>query len=184
MLKSLLRTQVLETPRRIEGAAALWHAECIDVGMTMDKPAGSFDLSIEHHTGYQFRVVFDKPTHPQVLTDEPLPLGQDQGPNPARLLAAAIGSCLSASLAFCLSRAGTPVVGLTANVRTDLVRNERKRLRVGGVRVELHPRLTPGAGDPSECLERFEDFCVVTESVRQGFPVEVSVQFASASNDT
>jgi uncharacterized OsmC-like protein len=177
---------VLETLSRIDGGAAFWHAECIDVGMTIDKPAGGFDLSIEHQTGYQFRVVFDKPTHPQVLTDEPLPLGEDQGPNPARLLAAAIGSCLSASLAFCLNRAEVPLAGLTANVHADLVRNERKRLRVGSVRVELHPKLAGTAGDPSECLERFEDFCVVTESVREGVPVDVSVEFepATISNDT
>jgi uncharacterized OsmC-like protein len=153
--------------------------------MTEVKPAGGFDLSIEHQTGYEFRVIFDKPTHPPLRIDEPPPLGEDQGPNPARLLAAAIGSCLSASLAFCLNRAELPLAGLTAKVHVDLVRNERKRLRIGGVRVELHPRLASTAGDPSACLERFEDFCIVTESVRAGVPVEVSVEFepAEASAD-
>lgn len=148
--------------------------------MTESKPVSGFDLLIEQQTGYEFRVVFDKPTHPALRIDEPPPLGKDQGPNPARLLAAAIGSCLSASLAFCLNRAEIPLAGLTAKVHADLVRNERKRLRVGGVRVELHPRLASTVEDPSECLERFEDFCVVTESVRAGIPVEVSVEFEPA----
>ncbi|HEU5072964.1 MAG TPA: OsmC family protein [Polyangiaceae bacterium] len=152
--------------------------------MTVSNPVSGFDLTIEHQTGYEFRVVFDKPTHPELRVDEPPPLGKDQGPNPARLLAAAIGSCLSASLAFCLNRADMPLSGLTAKVHADLVRNERKRLRVGGVRVELHPTLATTVGNPSECLERFEDFCVVTESVRAGVPVEVSVVFEPATAST
>jgi len=47
--------------------------------MTESKPVSSFDLSIEHQTGYEFRVVFDKPTHPVLQVDEPPPLGNDQG---------------------------------------------------------------------------------------------------------
>jgi len=147
--------------------------------MTTSKAAGGFDLVIEHQSGYEFRVVFDKPTHAPLRVDEPPPLGSDQGPNPARLLAAAIGSCLSASLAFCLNRAEIPLAGLSANVHADLVRNDRGRLRVGGVSVELHPKLAATTRDPATCLERFEDFCVVTESVRAGVPVQVSVEFES-----
>ena len=31
----------------------------------------------------------------------------------------------------------------------------------------------------SRCMELFEDFCIVTESVRHGIPVEVNVDAAS-----
>lgn len=139
------------------------------------KPAGGFTLRVEHVDGYEFRVVFDKDTHPPLSVDEPAPLGKDQGPNPARLLAAAVASCLSASLVFCLSRAKIPVDGLKAEVRTELVRNERNRLRIGKLNVQLQPDLPEGSADPSHCLEVFEDFCVVTESVRQGIDVDVAV---------
>lgn len=148
--------------------------------MIANKPVGAFDVRIERQSGYEFRVVFDKPTHAPLQIDEPPPLGGDLGPNPARVLAAAIGSCLAASLAFCLNRAEIPLAGLSAKVHTDLVRNERKRLRIGGVRVELHPEVAGGTGDPAGCLEQFEDFCVVTESVRNGIPVDVSVCFEQA----
>lgn len=148
--------------------------------MTVNKPAGAFDIFIERQSGYEFRIAFDKGTHAPLLIDEPPPLGSDLGPNPARVLAAAIGSCLAASLTFCLKRAELPLAGLTAKVHTELVRNERKRLRIGGIRVELRPELA-AVGDPSACLEQFEDFCVVTESVRNGIPVEVSVDFERAS---
>ena len=140
------------------------------------QPVGGFDLRIEHENAYEFRVVFDKPTHPDLYLDEPPPLGKDNGPNPARLLAASVGSCLAASLMFCLNRAKLPVSALSAEVHADLVRNERRRLRVGALRVRLRPTLATESKQLAECLQNFEDFCVVTESVRQGVPIEVEVE--------
>src|SRR5690606_21493752 len=95
------------------------------------------------------------------------------------LLAAAVGSCLAASLTFCLNRAKLPFDGVQAEVHTELVRNERRRLRIGGIRVRVRPQLTNGSNGSddqrAECFNVFEDFCVVTESVRAGIPIEVSV---------
>lgn len=144
--------------------------------MNANTPVGGFDFRIEHEHDYRFRVIFDKPTHPELVVDEPPPLGKDAGPNPARLLAAAIGSCLAASLTFCLNRAKVPLTGLTTQVHADLVRNERRRLRVGSISVRLHPTLSADAARVAACLEAFEDFCVVTESVRHGIPVNVDVE--------
>jgi organic hydroperoxide reductase OsmC/OhrA len=95
-------------------------------------------------------------------------------------LAAAIGSCLSASLLFCLNRAKIPVHGLTSDVKVDLERNERKRLRVGRVSVRLHPVVTDSSG-LAGCTETYEDFCVVTQSVREGLDVQVAVEVAQSS---
>ncbi|HVU01501.1 MAG TPA: OsmC family protein [Polyangiaceae bacterium] len=138
-------------------------------------PAGEFALQIEQVEGFDFRVRFDKERYADLRIDEPPPLGQDTAPNPARILAAAIGDCLSASLLFCLKRRGVTVRGLRSEVRVQLVRNEHKRLRVGHVEVTIHP----GSGIPVEvmdaCLKTFEDFCVVTQSVREGLDVRVNV---------
>jgi organic hydroperoxide reductase OsmC/OhrA len=146
----------------------------------MSKPAGSFQMRVEQVDGYQFRVRFDKPEYPELLTDEPPPLGHDRGPNPARVLAASIAGCLSASLLFCLSRAKVPVSAVNSDVKVDLVRNENNRLRIGKVGVRLHPRLGPGAAIEG-CLDKFEDFCVVTQSVREGVAIDVSVEPEAAS---
>jgi organic hydroperoxide reductase OsmC/OhrA len=140
----------------------------------MSQSAGSFQFQVERIHDYEFRVRFDRPGVPDLVIDEPPPLGNDTGPNPARLLAAAVASCLSASLVFCLSRAKIPVRELKTDVSVDLERNEHKRLRVGRVAVRLHPVVDDTSGIAA-CLETYEDFCMVTQSVRDGLNVEVGV---------
>jgi uncharacterized OsmC-like protein len=139
------------------------------------KPVGGFSLEVEQLDAFEFRVRFDDPNFADLLVDEAVPLGRGVGPNPARILAASIASCLSASLLFCLTKAGVSASGLSTKIDAELVRNERGRLRVGRFLVRLQPRVEPGP-QLSRCLEVFEDFCVVTESVRRGIPVEVTVQ--------
>jgi uncharacterized OsmC-like protein len=132
-------------------------------------------VHVEQLDGFEFRVRFDKEQFEPLLLDEPPPLGHDTGPNAARVLAAAIGNCLSASLVFCLRKAGVGASGVSADVDVEIVRNESRRLRVGKVDVTLHTNLP--ANDPAvaSCLATFEDFCIVTQSVRQGIEVAVHV---------
>lgn len=68
---------------------------------------------------------------------------------------------------------------MTTTVAGTLVRNERGRLRIGEIRVTLAPEVNPEQQERmGRCLELFEDFCIVTESVRHGFPVTVHVETA------
>ena len=107
--------------------------------------------------------------------DEPPPLGHDVAPNAARVLAAAIGNCLSASLVFCLGKADVAVRDLYTEVDVEVVRNDQKRLRVGKVNVTIHTGLPPDDAALGRCRGTFEDFCIVTESVRRGIDVSVRV---------
>jgi uncharacterized OsmC-like protein len=135
-----------------------------------------FSVSIEREQGYQFRTRFDKPHYPPLLTDEPPPLGKDAAPNPSRILAAAVGNCLAASLLFCATRKGVAVGAIHADVKVEIARNENKRLRIAGIKVRLSPEVDPAAREKAkECLALFEDFCTVTASIRDGIPVEVKV---------
>ncbi len=126
--------------------------------------------------GYRFRVRFDEAGIPDLLTDEMPPIGEGKGPNPSRLLATAAANCLAASLLFCLQKARVSVDGLEAEVTTEFTRNEAGRLRIGGLQVKLHPKWTgEAAAKAQRCLDIFESFCVVTESIRHGVPVQVEV---------
>ena len=134
-----------------------------------------FQIEVEQVDGFEFRVRFDKPHYTELLMDEPPPLGRDSAPNPARILAAAIANCLSASLLFCMRRGGMAVLGMRADAEVEIVRNENKRLRVGRVAVRLHPKLPEYADAHKVCVDMFEDFCIVTQSVRDGLKVDVEV---------
>src|SRR3546814_1873356 len=53
---------------------------------------------------YECRIRFEGSAVDDLITDEPAPLGHDNGPNPSRLLLAAVANCLSASLLFALRK--------------------------------------------------------------------------------
>lgn len=137
-----------------------------------------FAIRVEEIDGFDFRVKFDKEQFAELRLDEPPPLGHDHAPNAARILAAAIGNCLAASLVFCLRKAGQTSAGVSADVAVDIVRNEARRLRIGKVDVTLHTTLE-SAEALGPCIETFEDFCIVTQSVRRGIDVAVHVDTAA-----
>ncbi len=130
--------------------------------------------------GYRFEADFLQPGVPRLLLDEPPPLGEGRGPNAARLLAAAVGNCLSASALFCLRKARVPVTGMRTAVRATLARNEAGRVRVAGIRVSIEAEAPDeDHARTARCIDLFEDFCLVTESVRAGVPVEVEVEIGT-----
>ena len=139
---------------------------------------------IVHHVtlslaqGFEFVASFDDlPERPEVCLDEPKPLGESKGPNAAALLAAAAGNCLAASLLLCLQKSRASVGGMHAKVAAHVGRNEMGRLRISHIDVELEPEL--GEDDLARferCSGLFEDFCVVTQSLRTGVPVNVTLK--------
>lgn len=124
---------------------------------------------------FQFDIQFSTRL-PLLRADEPAPLGQGGGPSPVQLLAAAVGNCLSASLLFALRKFKQQPGPIGCEVEAEVGRNGEGQLRV----LSLRARLALGVPAASlEHLERvlgsFEGFCTVTQSVRQGIPVSVSV---------
>jgi len=135
----------------------------------------SFSFTLEQQEDYAFLIRF-KEGMAELLTDEPPPLGQDAGPNPARLLAASVANCLSASLLFALRKFKNEPGKLTATVTATHGRNEDGRLRIAQINVDI--RFTAAASEMVQLeriFEQFENFCVVTQSVRSGVPVSVRV---------
>jgi uncharacterized OsmC-like protein len=159
------------------------------MNLTEERPpqvVTEFTITMEQVQEFEFRVQFDNPNHAALALDEPAPLGKDSAPNAARILAAAIGNCLSASLLFCARKAKVDLGPIQTRVKAQIARTERGRLRVAGVEVEIDPQV---AGTEKQkaarCLDLFEDYCLVTQSVRQGVPVKVTVKgFDEPAPDT
>jgi uncharacterized OsmC-like protein len=146
------------------------------------------DTTVHHVTlslkrGFEFEASFDDlPGCPQILLDEPQPLGESKGPNAAALVAVAAGNCLAASLLFCLRKSRASVGAMKVHVAAHVGRNEAERLRISHIDVELESDL--GDDDLAKlerCSELFEDFCVVTQSLRKGLPVNVSLKHRKAA---
>ena len=144
-----------------------------------DTPGKEFAVTLTLERGYRFAVDAHLPGVAPFAIDEGAPLGEGSAPDPSRVLASAMASCLGSSLLFCLGKSRVTVRGLRVEARGTMTRNERGRLRVGHLAVSLHPDVAPeDAPRMARCLELFEDFCVVTESVRHGIPVDVTVESA------
>ena len=136
-----------------------------------------FTLTLTQESDYVFRIAFDDTAIPELVTDEPPPLGSGSGPNPSRLLVASVANCLSASLLFALRKFKNAPATLVTRARASMGRNEAGRLRVQHIAVTLElPEALADYQQSERLLAQFEHFCVVTGSVRDGIPVEVSVR--------
>ncbi|MGQ4872803.1 MAG: OsmC family protein [Promethearchaeia archaeon] len=108
------------------------------------------------------------------------------GPNPARLLALGVLGCLSASFIFCINKRGFKVDDFDANAEVYIKRNQQGFWRIEKIDVNINLKIS----DPDalkrakQCLKEgrdnvsfFEQYCIVTQSVRKGIPVDVNVNF-------
>lgn len=144
--------------------------------MSIEQP---IRVTLEQEEGYAFRIRFDDNALEPLLSDETVPLGEGRGPNPSRLLLAAIANCLSASLLFALRKYKNAPGTLHAEITATPMRNAEGRWRIPQAFVEI--RLAEG-GEAHAQLDRilaqFEEFCLVTQSVREGIDVQVTVKDA------
>jgi uncharacterized OsmC-like protein len=138
--------------------------------------SASVTVTVTQQGGYRFLVDFGE-SIPALQADEPVPLSGGAGPSPDQLLLAAISNCLSASLFFALQKFKQDAGGITTTATARIERNEARRLRVTQVSATI--RLGKAGAEIAQLdriLGQFESFCTVTESVRDGIPVTVTVE--------
>ncbi len=141
--------------------------------------SSSATVSLTQEQDFRFAIRFAE-GQPPFHGDEPPPLGQGQGPSPAQLLAAAVGNCLSDSLLFALRKFKQSPEPISTESTAVVDRNAEGRLRVLEIRVRLRLGVAAAALQHLErALAQFEDFCTVSQSVRQGIPVHVEVHDAA-----
>jgi uncharacterized OsmC-like protein len=146
-------------------------------GENQQSESASFSITLERVQDYEFRVKFDKAQFQELMLDEPPPLGRDTAPNASRILAAAVGNCLSASLAFCAHKSRVQLHALNTRVDVRIARNEKGRFRIGKIDVEIEPKFDQADLEKAKrCLGLFEDYCTVSQSVRAGIPISLSIK--------
>ncbi|MDE2167153.1 MAG: OsmC family protein [Alphaproteobacteria bacterium] len=132
-------------------------------------------VTITRQDRYRFIVDFGGGLAP-AMADEPPPLGTGAGPSPTQLLAATVANCLAASLVFANAKFKADLGRLTATATCAIGRNERNRLRVTGIKVDITLGVSPESlAQLDRALAQFEDFCTVSQSVKAGIPLTVTV---------
>lgn len=131
---------------------------------------------VRRDKGYKFTIAFDELESAKVVMDEPTPLGGSEGPSAAMMLSAAVGHCLTSSLLFCMQKSRAELKDIETDVETRLERNEKGRWRVGSIKVKIKPSVEGIEPEKFErCKGLFEDFCIVTASVREGVKIDVEI---------
>lgn len=138
--------------------------------------AETVSITLSQQSDYQFLVDFG-PGIRTIVSDEPAPLGLNEGPAPSHMLVAAAANCLAASLLFSLRKFKQTPEPITAIATGHMGRSPDGRLRMLSIDVGLT------LGCPAEemehlqrVLDTFEQFCTVSQSIQSGVKVNVSVQ--------
>ena len=133
-------------------------------------------LLLEQEGPYAFRISFEGAGLDALHTDESAPLGAGAGPNPSHLLLAGVANCLSASLLFALRKFKNSPGPIRAEITARKERNAGGRWRIP--RAEVVITLADSAATLAHfdrVLAQFEQFCIVTQSVREGVVVDVAI---------
>jgi organic hydroperoxide reductase OsmC/OhrA len=132
-------------------------------------------ITLKQLSGYRFEIDFGS-AFPAMTVDEPVPIGNGAGPCAEQLVIAAVANCLAASLAFALGKYRQEARGIEARSACRIVRNAEGRLRIAGIDVaialgtEMHD-----LDRMNRVLAQFERFCTVSESIKAGIAVNVSI---------
>ena len=136
----------------------------------------SIRLVLEQEGPYAFRIEFDGTSLEALHTDEPAPLGAGAGPNPSALLLAGVANCLAASLVFALRKFKNTPGPIRAEITANKERNAEGRWRIPRAQVVITLADKAASLEHFErVLEQFEQFCIVTQSVRDGIEVDVAI---------
>ncbi|GAA4784736.1 OsmC family protein [Lysobacter hankyongensis] len=133
-------------------------------------------VMLEQEGPYAFKVNFEGAGLAALHTDEPAPLGEGAGPNPSAILLTSIANCLGASLLFALRKFRNTPGPIRAEIVARRERNAEGRWRIPHAEVTIH--LSDKAADLEHfdrVLAQFEQFCIVTQSVREGVDVAVRI---------
>jgi uncharacterized OsmC-like protein len=101
------------------------------------------------------------------------------GTSPTKLLALSVLGCLAASFSFCLQKNGFSLSGLEGKAEVRISRNEKGFWRVKKIDVKMIPQINAPEirKRADQCTKFFEQYCIIAESLRTGFEVNVNLKY-------
>lgn len=110
--------------------------------------------------------------------DEPASFhGTNLGPSAVEYLLIGIGGCLGTTFIYCLQKRNIELESFEVEVDGKLTHTGPKmHLRLVNIIVNLKykPKEETSAVEIEECVEEFKEFCIVTNSIANGMPIDVN----------
>ena len=146
----------------------------------LDEPEDPFgricDVELEHLDGCKFDVSF-RTREGELLMEEPAPMGPGHGPEAVSIFVASATYCMASSLNYYLAKARVEPQELFARGHAEMQltdemfrRIERLDIDIRVVVAEKHMKRL------MRTLERFTKLCIITESIKGSFPINVRVR--------
>jgi len=115
----------------------------------------------------------------EIHIDEPESFhGTDKGPSPVEFFLIGIGGCLGSTFAYCLQKQNIEIDALEVVVDGHL-KHAGPKLSLKLVNIEAELLISAKDDDNSEkielCIKNFQDYCIVTNSITQGVPIDIKV---------
>ena len=114
-----------------------------------------------------------------IQVDEPESFhGTDKGPSPVEFFLIGIGGCLGSTFTYCLQKQNVEIDTLEVVVDGQL-KHAGPKMLLRLVNIEAELLITARDNDSSEkieqCIKTFREYCIVTNSITQGVPLDVKV---------
>lgn len=125
--------------------------------------------------GFHFETEFGSGL-PAYATDEPAPLGTGLGPSPVQMLLAAVGSCMSSSFHFAMTKFRESPGQIVTKAQATVGRDAANHLRVQAIDIAISFAATAASiGHMERIAGQFEQFCTVGAAVARGIPIRITV---------
>jgi len=101
------------------------------------------------------------------------------GPNPSKLLALSVLGCMAASFAVCLQKKNFLLSDFEAKAVITSIRNEKGFWRLKKIDIKLNPKIDNPKMHKrvNQCKKIFEQFCIISESLREGIEINTIFDF-------
>jgi uncharacterized OsmC-like protein len=146
----------------------------------LDDPDDPFakicDVELAHLDGCRFDVSF-KTREGELLQEEPLAMGPGHGPEAVSTFVASATYCMASSLNYYLAKARVVPSELSARGHAEMELTEDMYRRIARLDIDIHVVVADKEMKRlMRALERFTDLCIITESIKGSFPINVRVR--------
>jgi putative redox protein len=104
--------------------------------------------------------------------------GTDIGPSPVEYFLIGIGGCLGSTFTYCLQKQEVEIDALEVVVDGQLKHvGPNMSLKLVNIEAEILFTAKDGklSGKIEQCIKTFRDYCIVSNSITQGVPLDVKV---------